>query len=201
MNEEKLIKILKQHKKWLKNDGGKRADLPDANLSGADLHTADLSDADLSDADLSDADLSGANLSYANLSDADLSDADLSGANLSGANLSGAKGLVKPIKYLDKKFKTNKKGYIVYKSFNLWYASPSNWEIKPNSIITENVNFNRTNPCGSGINIATKNWVKKNCNNQIWKCLIKFEWLAGVCVPYNTDGKIRAEKVKIIEKI
>jgi len=52
--------ILENHKKWLTNEGGKRA-----NLSYAEL-------------------------SYANLSGANLSGANLRGANLSGANLRGA---------------------------------------------------------------------------------------------------------------
>ena len=73
-----LKQILELHKKWLNNeDGGKRADLSDA-----DLRRADLSDADLRDADLCGADLSGAYLRDADLCGADLRDADLCGADL-----------------------------------------------------------------------------------------------------------------------
>ena len=85
MNKTKLDAILDAHGKWLRGDGGARAD-----LSGADLSGADLSGADLSGADLVEANLSGADLSRADLSGADLSRADLSGADLSGADLSGA---------------------------------------------------------------------------------------------------------------
>ena len=85
MNKKELQKILDDHKLWLNDDGGEKA-----NLSGADLRYADLSDANLHDADLHDANLSGADLRYANLSDADLSGADLRGADLHGANLRGA---------------------------------------------------------------------------------------------------------------
>ena len=103
--KDELAAIIEAHAKWLRSDGGSRADLSGADLSGAnlsganlsgaylsgaDLSGAYLSGANLSGADLSGADLSGANLSGANLSDADLSRADLSGANLSYANLSGA---------------------------------------------------------------------------------------------------------------
>jgi len=92
--------VLEQHKFWLSDNGGNRADLSRANLSradlswanlsGANLSRADLSWANLSSADLSRANLNGANLSRANLSGVDLSGADLSGANLSWASLSGA---------------------------------------------------------------------------------------------------------------
>jgi len=52
MNKEKLNKILKEHKQWIGNVGGKRANLQDANLRNADLRNADLQDADLRNANL-----------------------------------------------------------------------------------------------------------------------------------------------------
>lgn len=84
MDQTRLQKILRDHKKWRDSDGknGEKAD-----LCGADLDYANLNGADLRDADLRDADLRGANLRDANLSDADLHYADLRGANLCGANL------------------------------------------------------------------------------------------------------------------
>jgi len=92
--------ILENHKKWLTNEGGKRANLSganlngaylmDANLRGADLSGANLNGAYLMDANLRGADLRGADLMGANLSDAELRGADLMGANLSDANLSDA---------------------------------------------------------------------------------------------------------------
>ena len=137
-----------------------------------------------------------ANLSRANLSDANLSDADLS-----RANLSGTKGLLNPIDFLEKNFKKNQKGYIVYKTFGEFQSKiPENWKIEESSIIKEIVNFDRCVTCACGVNVATLEWVKKECKNEIWKCLIEFKWLAGVCVPYNTDGKIRASKVRILKK-
>ena len=83
MEANELKKILELHTKWLNGEeGGKRADLSDADLSGADLIRADLSDADLSGTNLSGADLSGTNLRWANLSGADLREADLGEADL-----------------------------------------------------------------------------------------------------------------------
>ncbi len=87
---DELKAILAEHGKWLRGDGGSRANLSRANLSGADLSRANLYGANLSRADLSGANLYGANLSGANLYGANLSRADLSRANLSGANLSRA---------------------------------------------------------------------------------------------------------------
>ena len=193
MEQTKLKEILEKHKKWLHDgDGGIRA-----YLRGADLNCADLSCVNLSGADLSCANLSGADLSCANLSCA-----DLSGADLSCANLSGATGLLNPIDYLAEMFERTKEGYIVYKVFSGSYISPADWKIKPGEIITEEVNFCRVNNCGCGINVAPLEWVKQNYpRKDIYKLLIKWEWLAGVVVPYNTDGQIRCARAQIIGKI
>ena len=77
---EELATMLESHAKWLRNEGGTRADLSSADLSSAYLSGAYLSHANLSHANLSHANLSGANLSGANLSHANLSGADLSRA-------------------------------------------------------------------------------------------------------------------------
>ena len=91
MDKQELKNILDKHLKWLRGEnGGKRADLFEADLSGANLFGADLSGANLFEANLSRANLFEANLSGANLSGANLSRANLSGANLFEANLSGA---------------------------------------------------------------------------------------------------------------
>lgn len=116
ITQEKLKEIIASHGKWLKGEnGGKSADLSNADLRyaslgganldcaklyGADLrgavlrnaklYGADLNDAKLSNADLNNADLSYASLCCANLSGASLRDAKLSNADLCDANLSGA---------------------------------------------------------------------------------------------------------------
>ena len=141
-------------------------------------------------------------LSGADLSRADLSGADLSGADLSGADLSGAKGLIDTVNYMEAHFERVERGYIVYKTFGGSYEPPTEWEIKPESIITETVNFDRCTECGSGINVAPLEWVKREYpNKQIWKCLIEWPWLVGVCVPYSTDGKIRCSRVRLLEVV
>ena len=69
--------------------------------------------------------------------------------------------------------------------------------------IEEVVNFDMTAECGCGVNVATMGWIEKYCSSNaiVWECLIKWEWMVGVCVPYNTDGKIRASKVKLLRRI
>ena len=98
MNKDELKSILEQHWLWVRGNGGnggKRANLRDADLKGANLPCANLPCANLRDANLRGADLPfanlrGADLRGANLRDADLKGADLQGADLQGANLRGA---------------------------------------------------------------------------------------------------------------
>jgi uncharacterized protein YjbI with pentapeptide repeats len=183
------------------------ADLRSANLSSADLRYANLSSADLSSANLSYANLSSANLSsadlrYADLSSANLSSANLRYANLSSANLSSAENILSATEYIRQNFKKTKAGIIVYKTLGSQFPPNNKWTIKAKSIIEEVVNPDRTVDCACGINVATLEWVKSNTSEtDIWQCLIKWEWLAGVVVPYHTDGKIRAEKVQLIKTV
>ncbi|EGC1481895.1 pentapeptide repeat-containing protein [Listeria monocytogenes] len=90
MKQEELDIILENHGKWLRNEGGEKADLSNADLKNTNLRFANLRLADLRGADLSYANLRGANLRFANLRLADLRFADLRGANLSIADLSYA---------------------------------------------------------------------------------------------------------------
>lgn len=183
-----------------------RTDLRYANLSGADLRGVclncnNLYYADLSNSNLEWASLERANLRYADLSGANLLEAKFTGADLKYSNLSGAKGLLSAIDYMKVNFERIDDGYIVYKTFGEQYTSPENWEIRPGSVLTENVNFDRTQECGCGINAATLEWVRENYSGEVWRCLIRWEWLSGVCVPYCTDGKIRCERVELLEVV
>lgn len=131
-----------------------------------------------------------------------LQDAYLRSANLQDADLSAAKNIEKASDWIIKHGIKTKKGFIFYKTFGGQYAPSTSWKIKNNQIIEENCNFSRTIGCGCGINIGTKDWVNKNYpKGDVYEILIEFEWLAGVCVPYNTDGKIRCEKARILKKV
>ncbi len=198
MNIQEVLRLHKQW--WAQEEGGCCADLRNAILCNADLSNADLRNANLCDADLSNANLRNANLRNANLCDADLYDADLYDADLSSAknieNQSSAD-------YIMACFDKTRDGIIAYKTFNNYQQINPRWVIEEGSIIEENVNYNRTNECGCGINVATMDWVKTNgCQGKdIWECLIKWEWLPDVVVPYHTDGKIRAGRVQLIKII
>ena len=197
MTAEKLQEILRKHKLWLEdNPDGEKADLSWANLSWANL-----SGANLSGANLSWANLSGANLTRADLSWANLSGANLSGANLSGANLTRA-DLISSVDFMEAHFERTEAGYIAYKCFGGQYKPPKEWDIKPGAVISETVNPLRTCDCGSGINVAPLDWVRRNYpGKEIWKVLIRWEWLPGVVCPYNSDGKIRCERVELVEVV
>jgi hypothetical protein len=146
-----------------------------------------LRDANLRDADLRDANLRGANLRDANLRDADLRD---------------AKNSISPIEFLAENFERTTDGIIAYKTFGETYKTPEEWKIEVGSVIKETVCFYREMSCAWGINVATKSWVQKETHySEIWKCLIRWEWLPGVVVPNVTDGKIRCERVELLECI
>ncbi len=219
MTNTELRNVLKKHQLWLDGKlGGERAtfietDLAGANLAGANLERANLFKANLSKADLQAAILVGANLEEANLEDAILvgtnfRDTNLTGANLEEANLCGAnliktKGLLNPMDYLAQTFEKTADGYIVYKVFGMYYPPRTDWIIKNGSIIEDIVNLDRRTTCGYGINVATKKWIKRENprTNKVWKCLIKWEWLPGVVVPYATNGKIRCERLMLLEEV
>ena len=103
---------------------------------------------------------------------------------------------------MEANFERTADGYIVYKCFNSSYKAPQKWKIESGEVIEEEVNSNRTNSCGCGINVAPLEWVKREYpGRKIYKLLIKWEWLLGVVVPYNTDGKIRCAKAIIIDEV
>ena len=201
MNNKDLREILEDHKRWLANDGGHKADLRGAYLQGAYLRGANLQGANLQGAYLRGADLRGAYLQGAYLRGANLRGANLQGAYLHGADLSGSQGLVVSIDYMKENFEKTQDGYIVYKQFNMHRKPNPEWHIKAGSVISEVVDANQTSDCGCGVNVGTREWVKNNLcleGSNMWRCLIRWEWLLGVVVPYNTDGKIRCARVELI---
>ena len=213
ISQQEFNQILEKHKIYIATLGqeGERADLRGtdlsdadlrrANLSGADLEEADLEGANLEGADLKWADLTGANLKGANLKGADLEGVNLTWADLRGADLSSVRGLLPQTDFIKANFERTTEGIIVYKSFCEHYPIPNYWKIEEGQIIEENCNFTRTNACGCGINVCTKKYAQKKLEKEVWKLLIKWEWLCGICVPYHTDGKIRCEKAMLLERV
>ncbi|HAA6812045.1 TPA_asm: hypothetical protein GHI54_13225, partial [Listeria monocytogenes] len=123
MKKEELDIILENHGKWLRDEGGERADLTSADLRHTNLSNAVLTGADLRHANLTNADLSNADLSNADLSNADLSNADLSNANLTNAvltwvNWQDVRGLTVVAVQVDTTRKNNQIAYI--KELHIW---------------------------------------------------------------------------------
>ena len=151
----------------------------------------------------------GVSFRYTNLASASLRDMDLSGVTnwensvISSTDFSGSTGLLDPIDYLKSNFEFDSEGLIVYKTFGIYKSSPPYWDIKPGAEIKEIVNSDRYTECGCGINVGTPEWVFHHAEYKIgvWKCLIPWEYLPGVVVPLNTDGKIRTSRLRLLEKM
>jgi hypothetical protein len=187
---------------YLENASFQNADLQGVNLKGADLECANLQGANLKGADLCNAYLENASFQNADLQGVNLKGVNLKGADLECANLQGTKGLLDAKEWMDKTFIKNDKGYIVYKAFYCMYTPPSYWEIEKGSTIKEHVDNNRRDACSYGINFATQDWIEREFKSKvIWKCLLKFEDMEDLCVPYTTDGKARCAKLTLLNKI
>jgi hypothetical protein len=143
--------------------------------------------------------------SRADLSGADLSGADLSGADLRSADLSGALGIASAAEWLRANTKTTRRGCILaYKAFgNTTYEPPSAWKIEPGSYLTEVVNPCRGTECASGVNVGTLDFVRRNYPGaqSVWLVGIEPADIADVVVPFRTDGKFRAARVRLIRQL
>jgi uncharacterized protein YjbI with pentapeptide repeats len=193
-------------------------------LVGADLHGADLQGTDLSYRDLSSANLAGANLIGSNLKKACLIGADLNfallcyatliGANLTGANLkccelrgadlSGSIGLLDPSDWLTREFETDLLGVLVYKRIgnNGEFDPPDYWKIESGEVLAEVCNPDCGTICGCGVNFGTLSWCMQHYpDSDLWLCRIAWTDLAGVVVPYNSDGKARCSRLTLLGKV
>jgi len=168
--------------------------------SGANLREAYLRGADLRGVDLWGVDLWGASLRGANLRGA-----DLWGANLRGANLGETKNCF-PVLYRDNlsilKHQTGK--LKAYKYLNRNRSPYQNAEyVVGKTYVVEDYNSDETMVCGKGINLATLEWCLRDTNCSLDKTYIecRFDAKDIVAVPFNTDGKFRVKKLKVVRKI
>ncbi|EGN2737760.1 pentapeptide repeat-containing protein [Listeria monocytogenes] len=118
MNQEELDIILENHGKWLRNEGGEKADLSNADLKNTNLRFANLRLAYLRGADLSNANLRGADLRFADLRGANFRGVDLSDANLNWVNWQHVEGLTVICVQVDTTRKNNQIAYI--KELDIW---------------------------------------------------------------------------------
>ncbi|GAG23215.1 unnamed protein product, partial [marine sediment metagenome] len=98
-------------------------------------------------------------------------------------------------------FEKDEFGYIVYKTFSENYQPPKHWEIEAGKTITKFCDKNIYADCSYGINFATLGWIEENSDGRtVWRCRIRWEWLADVTVPANADGKARCQVLELVER-
>ncbi len=146
-----------------------------------------------------------ANLQAADLQGADLRDANLSGASLNAANLRNTTGLLSPIDYMLRTYERTADGYIVYAGAEHVDGSYPHRSLEASSVIEEVANRNptKTTTFVSGIVVGTMEWAKRDAINSadVWRCLLRWEWLPGVVVPCHTDGRLRTENVQLLGRV
>ena len=184
--------------------------LRNASLTGTRIRKCNFSGANMTGTNLRDATLFGSVLNHTNLRSADLTDTKFVKTSLMGANLSQAVGLLDPTKWMNENFKRKQDGYIVYKLVGITPFSSEFLRVwgrpKVGKVLAENVCQDRSITCGCGVNFGTKKWCIDNYYGStelttLWECLLKWEDLATLVVPYNTDGKARVGKLTLLRKI
>ena len=199
-----FIEILRAILTNLRSADLSSANLRSANLSSANLRSADLRSANLRSADLRWADLRWANLRWANLRSADLSSADLRWANLRSADLRSAKDQalyadnltllryqkhkIRAFKFVTSEMKSPINGDIVYKVGK--YVGENNY------------NASELEDCGAGLNVATLEWcIKNNDKKDAVYIEVEFKPEDIVSIPFQSDGKFRVKKLKVVRKL
>lgn len=191
--------------------GFNRSDFTGVKAWHCDFINADFSGCDLTRAYFNQCDLRGANFGGASLIgtgfiNCKLDDAKFDAATATRPVFNGSTGVFDPIEFMANYFERTEEGYIVYKIFDGMYKMPGDWDIKPGSVIAENANLNPFDSCGCGVNVATlgrvRNFRIENgaFDHPIWRCLIRWEWLPGVVVPFGSNGKIRCSRVQLLDK-
>ena len=144
-------------------------------------------------------------------------------SNMKEVDLSGSSGLLDSIDYLFDEFECDKNEYgqqnvIVYVVFdddqynNIRGYMDISVLIDKNSILKDEVNYDRSDPNGCGIQVGNKKYIRSKLSNMkgdfgkdrlnIWKGKILLEWLPGVVVPYfPMCHKIRTSRLMLLEQL
>jgi hypothetical protein len=197
-------------KKTLENAKSEEAYLWGADLRGADLRGAYLRGAYLREADLRGANLRGADLREADLREAYLREADLRGANLRGAdlreaNLRGAENV--PYKFFDSlnilRFQKGKLRAFKFLDGNQSPIQDNKITYEVGKTITlKNGDKSDLTLCAEGLNVATLEWCLREGNIDSHN-FIEVEFYAKdiLAIPFNSDGKFRVSKLKVVREI
>ena len=209
-----ILKDVCFNKSKIRKSSFKDSYIENCSFIDSDIWATSFKRSKISKTNFTDANLEMNSFDEAEIRECDFTNSIWSRCSFTGSSFSGSKGLISSIDYLEKTFKKTEQGYIAYKKFGQFYNIPNYWDIREGSILDEVINSNRFEDCGAGINVSTLNWLDEHLifaatlygfsakdKTGIWEVLIPFKWLSGVCVPYNTDGKIRCERVKLIKEL
>ena len=229
---DELKEMLRLHLMWLNGEeGGKRINLFEANLTGANLYRANLEGANLTGANLYRANLEGARLEGANLTGANLYRANLYRANLEGANLTGANLYRANLEGARLEganltganlYRANLKGANLTGAKNLikpigvevgnYYWKRINKDFESNGYyFTVGVNNLRDGETFAddervlcsypGFHFASRSWCAREYGNRLYEVKIQIPKGAQINEPWATDGKASASKIKIVKVI
>ena len=192
----------------------------DCNFTGANFADRNLYKVNFYDSWIYSTNFTGATISKSNFGNCLLNCVEMRGTvfkdttfgntSLNNTNISGASGLLDPVEWLAKNFEHTDEGIIVYRaSGSTTYSNhtPAHWKFEPGAYLTETCNPSRESECASGVNFATKDWVLKKYppsgfrTRKYWKCLIEWKDAPGIVVPFQTNGKARCSRLKILEEI
>lgn len=177
-----------------------RADLSGVSAAYAELDAAKFFGATLCHTSLVNATLTDASIRVADLSEADISEAKLGSVDLYRSRLQNIKGLVNPIDFMANNFEKNADGYVVY--------TTSDEDLTPGTTLERTCNMDPQ--CCEYVPVTGIHcWDQENAtfvshykDENLYKVLIRWEWLLGVCVPYSSfRSGIRCSKVEVLDKL
>lgn len=124
-------------------------------------------------------------------------------SDVSHTDMSCVKGILSSSDWMKANLQKIEEGYVVYKAVgNTTFDPPKSWVVGKGCVLEEVVNPCRNEACGCGVNFGTARWVWSNyAYSHYWKCLIRWEDLPDVVIPYNTDGKGRCARLYLLEQI
>lgn len=187
ISKEELNKILEEHELWLKDEGGKRADLKFADLSGVNLKDVNLRYADLRYTNLSNVNLRYANLRYTDFRNAYLGHADLKFADLEYADLRHADLGDTNLRYTDLNYA------------DLEYANLREADLRCAKLIGANLKDVRINIYTIGYTLACPKEGSFIGYKKASKCIVKLLILDDAKRSSATTIKCRCDKAKVLD--
>jgi hypothetical protein len=173
-----------------------------ADLRGVNFANANLRYASFVGADCSMCNFAGADLRAVRFKGANLKDAFLRGAWLTGTDFSNADGLLTTVDLLNEHFEWS----VGKHSLEVWRTEVSQFsdywgQLRPGKELRQRVNSDRCSLDGCGVSFATKQMMALKFKPPYWRCEIAFNWLPDVVIPFNTDGRGRCSRLRLMERV